>query len=736
MKKVQLFFVLFWGIPQLTFAQNLKIPYFSIIEPGNISLVYAEGTGEYTIGELSANLTDSTITGEVKFPEDGSLLCVGNGTDFTGKIAVVNRGSCEFDAKAYYAQQQGAIGLIIVNYNENVVPMPNIASTTIHIPFIMVKASVGAAIKGAYDAGETVVVSMGQSPAGFKRIEGYLRADNNNDCTAQPTEQPCSKWTVGVTDKDGNTSWHSTNNQGYYYAYVSPGSGPFTVSGIPPVNHWEVCNNGIVLPATADTVQVDFSAKSTFDCVKLDATISSGFMRRCFDVTFFVEVCNNGTQTAEDAYAIVTLPTEMEPVSLSSLPFTTVSEDVYRIELGDLAPSQCVKFHLLAINDCDSTVLGQTLCYNVHAYPDTSCQQPVPQWNGASVNVTATCTGSEVLFKISNNSIVPMNADRDYIIIEDGLPYSTATFNLGAGESKTISLPASGSTWRLEAEQVPFHPVPGNPSRTVEGCASGSFFTTGSFTMFPLYDPGSAQDEECKEVIGAYDPNDKQGFPKGWGELQLIRPNVPIDYLIRFQNTGTDTAFTVVIRDTLSAALDPTSIQHLKSSHDFTYAVEKGNLLTFRFDQIKLVDSFTNEPGSHGFISFRINQRPDNAYGTSIDNRAGIYFDFNPPIITNIAHHEVGEVIGIVPVLDVPMSVVPEIFPNPAVATTHLRLKDQSFDQARWDLVNAQGQSIANGRVQSGTIQLSGQTPSGIHYLFLTKNNGQRYAVKVVMGRL
>ena len=478
---------------------------------------------------------------------------------------------------------------------------------------------------------------------------------------------------------------------------------------------------------------MNFSVESTFSCTELEATISSGIMRRCFDVPFYVEVCNNGSLTADDAYAIVTLPTEMEPVSSATLPFTIVSEDVYRFDLGDLDPLQCISFQLVALNDCDSTVLGQTLCYSVHAYPDTDCQQPVPQWGGASVNVTATCTGTEVLFNITNVGTAPMSSANDYIVIQDHVMYMVTPFDLGVGETITVPLPADGSTWRLEAEQVPYHPIPGNPSKTVEGCTTDNTFTTGSFTMFPLYDPGSAQDEECKEVIGAYDPNDKQGFPKGWGELQLIRPNTPIDYLIRFQNTGTDTAFTVVIRDTLPAALDPMSIRQLKSSHNFTYSVEKGNLLTFRFDQIKLVDSFTNEPLSHGFISFRINQQLDNPFGTFIDHSAGIYFDFNPPIITNIAHHEVGDVIGIVPVLDVPTSVVPEIFPNPAVSTTHLQLKDLSFDQAHWDLINTQGQTIANGRVQSGTIQLPGQTPSGTHYLYLTKNNGQRYAVKVVM---
>ncbi len=735
MKGFKLLFGVFLWMTHTVFAQQQPvIQYFSVIQPGEIAQVSIYGQGAHSPAIFGGDLANSVVIGEVIFPQTDSMFCVEDGTDMTGKIAVLRRGTCEFGQKVLNAQLKGAIAAIVINTADSVILMAEGASgAQVTIPTIMVKSSLGLAIKAAYDAGETVVVSMGNEAVGYKLIEGYVRADDNDDCTPQTTETGANRWPVAVVNNQGQTSVYSTNANGRFRAFVPPSSGPFTVTALAPSAGWEVCNNGVTLPGNAaDTVQVNFSVESTLSCTELEATISSGIMRRCFDVPFYVEVCNNGSETADDAYVIVTLPEEMEPVSSATLPFTTVSEDVYRFDLGDLDPLQCVSFQLIALNDCDSTLLGQTLCYSVHAYPDTDCQQPVPQWGGASVNVTATCTGTEVLFKITNVGTAPMSSTNDYIVIQDHVMYMMTPFDLDAGESITVPLPADGSTWRLEAEQVPYHPIPGNPSKTVEGCTTDNTFTTGSFTMFPLYDPGSAQDEECKEVIGAYDPNDKQGFPKGWGELQLIRPNTPIDYLIRFQNTGTDTAFTVVIRDTLPAALDPMSIRHLKSSHNFTYSVEKGNLLAFRFEQIKLVDSFTNEPLSHGFISFRINQQLDNPFGTFIDNSAGIYFDFNPPIITNIAHHEVGEVIGIVPVLDVPTSVVPEIYPNPAVSTTHLQLKDLSFDQARWDLINTQGQTIANGRVQSGSIVLPGQTPSGTHYLYLTKNNGQRYVVKIV----
>ena len=57
-------------------------------------------------------------------------------------------------------------------------------------------------------------------------------------------------------------------------------------------------------------------------------------------------------------------------------------------------------------------------------------------------------------------------------------------------------------------------------------------------------------------VSGSFDPNDKQENYAGKMPLKDVVDGKSLDYLIRFQNTGNDTAFTIVVRDTLDAQLD------------------------------------------------------------------------------------------------------------------------------------------------------------------------------------
>ncbi len=55
-----------------------------------------------------------------------------------------------------------------------------------------------------------------------------------------------------------------------------------------------------------------------------------------------------------------------------------------------------------------------------------------------------------------------------------------------------------------------------------------------------------------------------------------------------------------------------------------------------------LPDSNINEVNSHGFVKYAIRQKANNPDGDVIRNRAGIYFDFNLPVITNETWHTVG----------------------------------------------------------------------------------------------
>lgn len=140
-------------------------------------------------------------------------------------------------------------------------------------------------------------------------------------------------------------------------------------------------------------------------------------------------------------------------------------------------------------------------------------------------------------------------------------------------------------------------------------------------------------------VTAALDPNDKQVLTSSrYSATQyFIGTDEWLDYTIRFQNTGTDTAFLVVVRDTLGAELDPASIVWGAGSHAYSRNLTGSGVLTFTFPNILLPDSNVNEPGSHGFVSFRIRPRQPVIPGTVISNAADIFFDINPPVHTNDA---------------------------------------------------------------------------------------------------
>ena len=151
-------------------------------------------------------------------------------------------------------------------------------------------------------------------------------------------------------------------------------------------------------------------------------------------------------------------------------------------------------------------------------------------------------------------------------------------------------------------------------------------------------------------VIGSYDPNDKTETHGGIISPEQISGADPLTYLIRFQNTGTDTAFNVTVRDTLESRLDWNSLQMISASHSYQLSIEDGNKLTWQFDNIKLPDNSINEPASHGYIAYRIKPLPTVAVGDTIKNTAGIYFDYNLPVATNTSNTIVFRLLSPLPV--------------------------------------------------------------------------------------
>ncbi|UZR98129.1 DUF7619 domain-containing protein [Chondrinema litorale] len=132
-----------------------------------------------------------------------------------------------------------------------------------------------------------------------------------------------------------------------------------------------------------------------------------------------------------------------------------------------------------------------------------------------------------------------------------------------------------------------------------------------------------------------YDPNDKLVTPTGVKGENYTLKNEFLEYTIRFQNTGNDTAYNIEIRDELDNDLDVSTFELVSHSDSLNIEINKFNELIFNFDNIFLPDSNANEKASHGFVKYRIKPKENLPDFTEITNTAYIYFDFNPAIATN-----------------------------------------------------------------------------------------------------
>ncbi len=736
MKNLLLKFTLcLYFIDAISIQAQDSIKYLSILSPSHLAGIYYRDSSDFSLtdgwgGKISGNI----LIGNGKIPNSDEELCKLDGSDLTGFIAIIRRGLCEFSAKAFNAQKSGAIAVIIVNFDNTVVPMAaGSLGNQVTIPVFMVTSELGEILIEALKNTEDVTLSIGSSPGKFGTINGFINRDLNLNCISDTSDTFLPYWTIKVKDKNNNLSEMKTDALGFYKGHFSQLLEPYSLSVPTPNFAWTSCTSyrDILIPVY-DTTRLDFAVKSNKDCVELHTEISATRLRSCFESDFFVLVSNKGTTLAKNCYLDVGLAKEFDTINDASANYIIIRPNLYRFQLGDLKINQDTSIYFNTKVKCDSVMLNQTLCYFAQAYPDTSCNDVSSLWSRADIKVFGDCIGNFVEFKIQNIGIGDMTEKGNYIIIKDDKLYKSSSFQLIAGQSNRIEVPADGSTWHLEATQEPNHPNPSILSKTVEACTRNGNFTTGYAMMFPLSDLGFSFDEECQEVIGSYDPNDKEGFPKGYGSSNYIKPNTEIEYIIRFQNTGTDTAYSVVIKDILPSSLDVNSIHSIISSHPYLLEIISKNQLLFKFKNIKLVDSFTNERLSHGFVSFKIKQTPDNPFGTSIENTASIYFDHNAGVVTFPTYHEVGDVISVVATQGFEKEKNLLIYPNPAFKYFNVLYEAK----CKLELISYSGKIIDNFSYNIpnslGTWELNG-IPAGLYFVKVIDNNSNYSYKKIII---
>jgi Leucine-rich repeat (LRR) protein len=134
-------------------------------------------------------------------------------------------------------------------------------------------------------------------------------------------------------------------------------------------------------------------------------------------------------------------------------------------------------------------------------------------------------------------------------------------------------------------------------------------------------------------VVNSLDPNDKTCL-----EGPTISPSAvgtDVHYVIRFENTGTANAQNIVVKDMIDTTkYDINSLVPMSGSAAFSTRITNNNQVEFIFENINLpFDDAHND----GYVAFKIKTKPTLVVGDSFSNTANIYFDYNAPIVTNIA---------------------------------------------------------------------------------------------------
>ena len=473
-----------------------------------------------------------------------------------------------------------------------------------------------------------------------------------------------------------------------------------------------------IVDPNAEFQSPNFGLVSKYPCPNPDVSIVMPIIRRGFNnQTIYVNACNESTATSvlDSTFTIVTLPSQITLQS-ATRPYNPIGNNRFRFYLGALYPGQCIDFNLTTFVTTQA-VANQTLCMSAEIFPQNACvfdSIPTPYlnspigsftpctlpWDRSSLRVSGKCVGDTIRFVI-NNSVSSGNGDMNCFapvrIYEDGQWIRLDSIRINGGDSVVYKFAGRGSTIRLEVDQHPLHPGSSRPNASVENCGIGTW-TPGIINTMPLNDADPIIDIFCGQVTAPLDPNDKTGFPLGVGTNHNIRQNQQIEYFIRFQNVGTDTAFNIVIRDTLSTDLNIFTVQSGVSSHPYEFNMYGPRVLEWKFNNIILPDSNTNEPASNGFVKFTVEQNPDLPFGTVIENKAAIYFDFEAPVITNTYFHTIHDFttnVSVEPVEGENQLIEVKVIPNPFTTQAIIQISGiENYEGLIFDLYNLNGKKV------------------------------------------
>ncbi|MBC7774325.1 MAG: hypothetical protein H7246_02720, partial [Phycisphaerae bacterium] len=159
------------------------------------------------------------------------------------------------------------------------------------------------------------------------RVVGRVTRDVVENCVEDASEPALPGWLVTASGAPG-TLYTLTDSSGAYSMNVDTGA--WFVSVLSPAAYWSPCEDSVQVDILqlGDTIALDFSVQAVYDCPLLDVDLSTPYMRRCYENTYYVRYFNYGTAAAPNALISI----ELDPfltVTGSNLPYTQSGDTLF-----------------------------------------------------------------------------------------------------------------------------------------------------------------------------------------------------------------------------------------------------------------------------------------------------------------------------------------------------------------------------------------------------------------------
>ena len=222
-------------------------------------------------------------------------------------------------------------------------------------------------------------------------------------------------------------------------------------------------------------------------------------------------------------------------------------------------------------------------------------------------------------------------------------------------------------------------------------------------------------------TVNSFDPNDKTCL-----DGNILSPDLVgnyVNYMIRFENTGTASAVNIKVTDTIDSRIfDVQTIEIIDASHSVESHIQ-GDVVEFFFSEIELshIDSIND-----GYVVFQIKTKDDLLVGDSLTNFADIYFDFNLPIRTNIATTDI-KYVSTTNVEKTSQTLF--LYPNPVENALYLDM-DENYT---YSITNSQGKVCQQSKMNLGDEQSGIETTkliNGLYFIHVISEDGS-----MAMGR-